>query len=86
MYGWGGIDFGGSSTTGELASIADESNASDRSSKMARGGGRSTWASSNCIEPSDSELLQSSRSVEQECSHLNSQLLSSVFAFHFFGT
>ena len=42
MYGWGGVGFGCSSTTGELTSTTDESSASDRSSRMARGGGRST--------------------------------------------
>lgn len=47
MYG-GGRGFGGSSGTGEVGLATDGvSSASDRSSIMARGGGRSTWASSN---------------------------------------
>lgn len=41
MYG-GGRGFGCSSMTGELTLAGDVSNASDRSSRMARGGGRST--------------------------------------------
>lgn len=48
MYGGGGIGFGCSPRTGELLSGTDESSASDRSSIMARGGGRSTWASNSC--------------------------------------
>jgi hypothetical protein len=42
MYGGGGMGFGCSSRTGELISGTDVSSASDKSSKMARGGGRST--------------------------------------------
>ena len=41
MYG-GGRGFGCSSRTGELTVATDASSASDRSSRMARGGGRST--------------------------------------------
>lgn len=46
MYG-GGRGFGASSWTGVLALEAGASSASERSSRIARGGGRSTWASSN---------------------------------------
>jgi hypothetical protein len=46
-YG-GGRGFGDSSGTGEVGLATDGvSSASDRSSRMARGGGRSTWASSS---------------------------------------
>ena len=46
IYG-GGRGFGGSSWTGVLWLVFGPSNASVRSSKIARGGGRSTCASSN---------------------------------------
>jgi hypothetical protein len=47
MYGGGG-GFGDSSGADEVGLAIDVvSSASDRSSRMARGGGRSTWASSN---------------------------------------